>query len=71
MHMVGYFEEIDSEHGIAWRCADSLPPRDNGETHRARLTRMAKESGRAPRRPARRPSALSRADGVTPPKSRR
>src|SRR5262245_5682776 len=24
MLMVGYFEGIDSEHGIAWRCADSL-----------------------------------------------
>src|SRR5919206_4416835 len=24
MLMVGYFEGIDSERGIAWRCADSL-----------------------------------------------
>jgi transposase len=24
MHLVGYFEGIDSERGIAWRCADSL-----------------------------------------------
>ena len=24
MHMVGYFEGIASERGIAWRCADSL-----------------------------------------------
>jgi len=23
MHMVGYFEGIDSERGIVWRCADS------------------------------------------------
>ena len=23
MHMVGYFEGIDSERGIAWRCSDS------------------------------------------------
>ena len=23
MHMVGYFEAIDSERGIEWRCADS------------------------------------------------
>jgi hypothetical protein len=23
MHMVGYFEGIDSERGIEWRCADS------------------------------------------------
>jgi len=24
MHMVGYFEGIDSERGIAWRCSDSF-----------------------------------------------
>src|SRR5215210_6165008 len=24
MHMVGYFEGIDSEGGIEWRCADSV-----------------------------------------------
>jgi hypothetical protein len=23
MHMIGYFEGLDSERGIAWRCADS------------------------------------------------
>ena len=28
MHMVGYFEGIDSERGIAWRCSDSFPLRD-------------------------------------------
>src|SRR5579863_9349522 len=28
MHMVGYFEGIASERGIAWRCADSLALRD-------------------------------------------
>ena len=28
MHMVGYFEGIDSERGIAWRCSDSLSLRD-------------------------------------------
>ena len=28
MHLVGYFEGIDSEHGIEWRCADSLSLRD-------------------------------------------
>lgn len=28
MHMVGYFEGIDSERGIEWRCADSLSLRD-------------------------------------------
>ena len=26
--MIGYFEKIDSERGIAWRCADSLSLRD-------------------------------------------
>jgi len=24
MHMIGYFEGIDSERGIEWRCSDSL-----------------------------------------------
>ena len=28
MHMVGYFEGIDSERGIEWRCSDSLSLRD-------------------------------------------
>ena len=28
MHLVGYFEGIDSERGIEWRCADSLSLRD-------------------------------------------
>jgi hypothetical protein len=28
MHMVGYFEGIDSERGIEWRCAGSLSLRD-------------------------------------------
>ena len=28
MRMTGYFEEIDSERGIAWRCADSFSLRD-------------------------------------------
>ncbi|HUO90036.1 MAG TPA: transposase [Rhizomicrobium sp.] len=28
MHMVGYFEGIDSERGIEWRCADSLSLRE-------------------------------------------
>jgi len=27
-HMIGYFEGIDSERGIAWRCADSFSLRD-------------------------------------------
>jgi transposase len=28
MHMVGYFEGLDSERGVAWRCADSYSLRD-------------------------------------------
>ena len=28
MHMVGYFEGIDSERGIEWRCSDSFSLRD-------------------------------------------
>src|SRR5208283_741848 len=28
MHMIGYFEGVDSERGIAWRCADSFSLRD-------------------------------------------
>jgi transposase len=28
MHLVGYFEGIDSERGLEWRCADSLSPRE-------------------------------------------
>jgi transposase len=28
MHMIGYFEGIDSERGIAWRCSDSLSLRE-------------------------------------------
>ena len=28
MHMVGYFEGIDSERGLEWRCSDSLSLRD-------------------------------------------
>jgi transposase len=28
MHLIGYFEGIDSERGIEWRCADSLSLRD-------------------------------------------
>jgi len=28
MHMVGYFEGLDSERGITWRCADSYSLRD-------------------------------------------
>ena len=28
MHLVGYFEGIDSERGLEWRCSDSLSPRE-------------------------------------------
>src|SRR4051794_34243055 len=28
MHLVGYFEDIDSERGLEWRCADSLSLRE-------------------------------------------
>lgn len=28
MHLVGYFEGIDSERGLAWRCSDSLSLRE-------------------------------------------
>src|SRR4051794_31225545 len=28
IHLVGYFEEIDSERGLEWRCADSLSLRE-------------------------------------------
>jgi transposase len=28
MHMIGYFEGIDSERGLAWRCSDSLSLRE-------------------------------------------
>jgi hypothetical protein len=44
--MIGYFEGIDSERGIAWRLADSLAlRRDTGESYQAFLTRLATESG--------------------------
>ena len=28
MHLIGYFEGIDSERGLEWRCADSLSLRE-------------------------------------------
>ena len=28
MHLIGYFEGIESERGIEWRCADSLSLRE-------------------------------------------
>src|SRR4029078_13551332 len=41
MHLVGYFEGIDSERGLEWRCSDSLslreflrlPAREGGADH--------------------------------------
>jgi len=32
MHRVGYFEGIDSERGLEWRCADSLSLRDSSDS---------------------------------------
>jgi DDE family transposase len=47
--LIGYFEGIDSERGIAWRTADSLlrsiVRRDSGETYQEFLTRLAQASG--------------------------
>ena len=47
MLMVGYFERIDSERGIAWRCADSISLRrflglglDEETPHHSSLTRI-------------------------------
>src|SRR5919202_1311926 len=50
MHLVGYFEGIDSERGLEWRCADSLSlraivRRDSGEGYREMLRRLAEERG--------------------------
>ena len=42
MHLVGYFEGIDSERGLEWRCADSLSLREFlrlGTTERCPTTR--------------------------------
>src|ERR671933_517998 len=52
MHLVGYFEGIDSERGLEWRCADSLSlreivRRDSGEGYREMLERLAEASGTA------------------------
>lgn len=47
MLMIGYFERIDSERGICWRCADSLSLRgflgvglDEGTPHHTSLSRI-------------------------------
>ena len=39
MHLVGYFERIDSERGLEWRCADSLSLRDSSASHCGRGSR--------------------------------
>src|SRR6266511_2492358 len=48
--LLGYFEGLDSERGIAWRAADSLAVRsivrrDTGESYQEFLTRLAVASG--------------------------
>ncbi len=50
MLMIGYFEKLDSERQIAWRCADSLSLRsimrkDTGQTYREYLVESAKAPG--------------------------
>jgi hypothetical protein len=35
--LIGYFERIDSERGIAWRVADSLALYDTGDLRRAHV----------------------------------
>src|SRR5580658_8293254 len=37
MHMIGYFEGIDSERGIAWRCADPFASAARGAREGVRL----------------------------------
>src|SRR5271166_674939 len=54
VHMIGYFEGIDSERGIAWRCADSFSTFWASRTTAARAGRTgSRSSGR------RKPSAWS------------
>ena len=38
MHLVGYFEGIDSERGLEWRCSDSLSLRENPALERPIVT---------------------------------
>ena len=53
MLLIGYFEGIDSERGIAWRCADSL-------ALRAFLGFALDESTPGPFEPLSNPAALGR-----------
>ena len=54
MLLVGYFEGIDSQRGIAWRCADSLEPAGSSWacrwTRRRRTTRRCRSREAAGRR---------------------
>jgi transposase len=46
MHMIGYYEGIDSERGIVWRCSDSLSLREffaSGEPGRSSRSFVAVE----------------------------
>src|SRR6266852_6249062 len=43
--LIGYFEGVDSERGIAWRAADSIGRRDNGVSYEDFLKGLAKQSG--------------------------
>ncbi len=40
MHLVGYFEGIDSERGLEWRCSDSLSLREFLRLERPRSESM-------------------------------
>jgi transposase len=54
MHLIGYFEGIDSERGIVWRCSDSyslrdflrLANRDKVLDHRASQETASSRAGR-------------------------
>jgi hypothetical protein len=51
MHLVGYFEGIDSERGLEWRCADSLSLREFlrlGTTEPAPDSFLAEQDALAP-----------------------
>jgi hypothetical protein len=58
MHMIGYFDGIDSKRGIAWRCADSFSLRDflrlSRSVARGRDSLCPRSGRRAPPRTERR-----------------
>jgi hypothetical protein len=68
MHMVGYFEGIDSERGIVWRCADSyslrdflrLANRDKVPDHTFFTAEAAKEFGLVDKVIERRPDGIDK-----------